>query len=159
MRWMLDTNTCTYAMKHHPPQVQARLRRVSISEVGISAIVLAEQRFGVYKSRQREDNTAALADFLPYCLILDWPQEASGTDAEIRHALESKGTPIGSNDLLIAANALYLGCMLVTNNLSGFQRVNGLMVENWICAPVRGPRKRCPPALRPGSLSLLAASH
>ncbi|WP_373509027.1 type II toxin-antitoxin system VapC family toxin [Thiocapsa sp.] len=132
MRWMLDTNTCIDAMKHHPPQVQARLRRVAIGEVGISAIVLAELRFDVCKGRQREDNTAALADFLAYCLVLDWPQEAAIAYAEIRHALEGKGTPIGSNDLLIAAHAQYLGCTLVTNNLGEFQRVDGLMVENWI---------------------------
>ena len=71
MRWMLDTNTCIDIMKHHPPQVQARLRRIAIGEVGISAIVLAELRFGIQKSRRRQENAAALADFLPYCLVLD----------------------------------------------------------------------------------------
>lgn len=64
MRWMLDTNTCIYVMKHHPPQVQARLRRIAIGEVGISAIVLAKLRFVVEKSRRRDENTAALTDFL-----------------------------------------------------------------------------------------------
>jgi tRNA(fMet)-specific endonuclease VapC len=131
MRWMLDTNTCIYIMKHHPPQVQARLRRIAIGEVGISAIVLAELRFGIQKSRRREENAAALADFLPYCLVLDWPQEASGVYAEIRDELEAQGTPIGSNDLLIAAHALYLGCMLVTNNVQEFSRVKGLLIDNW----------------------------
>ncbi len=131
MRWMLDTNTCIYIMKHHPPQVQARLRRIAIGEVGISAIVLAELRFGIRKSRRREDNAAALADFLTYSLVLDWPQEASGVYAEIRDELEGQGTPIGSNDLLIAAHALYLGCTLVTNNVQEFIRVDGLVVDNW----------------------------
>ena len=131
MRWMLDTNTCIYIMKHHPPQVQARLRRIAIGEVGISAIVLAELRFGIQKSRRREENAAALADFLPYCLVLDWPQEASGVYAEIRDELEAQGTPIGSNDLLIAAHALYLGCTLVTNNVQEFSRVDGLLIDNW----------------------------
>lgn len=131
MRWMLDTNTCIYIMKHHPPQVQARLRRIAIGEVGISAIVLAELRFGIQKSRRREENAAALADFLPYCLVLDWPQEASGVYAEIRDELEAQGTPIGSNDLLIAAHASYLGCTLVTNNVQEFSRVKGLVIDNW----------------------------
>jgi tRNA(fMet)-specific endonuclease VapC len=131
MRWMLDTNTCIYIMKHHPPQVQARLRRIAIGEVGISAIVLAELRFGIQKSRRREENAAALADFLPYCLVLDWPQEASGVYAEIRDELETQGTPIGSNDLLIAAHALYLGCTLVANNVQEFSRVKGLVIDNW----------------------------
>jgi len=132
MRWMLDTNTCIYIMKRRPPQVQGRLRRVAIGEVGISAIVLAELRFGIQKSRRREENAAALADFLHYCLMFDWPQDASGAYAEIRDALEAQGTPIGSNDLLIAAHALHLGCTLVTNNVEEFTRVDGLLVDNWI---------------------------
>jgi tRNA(fMet)-specific endonuclease VapC len=132
MRWMLDTDICIYVMKHHPPQVQARLRQVAIGELGISAIVLAELQFGIQKSQRREGNAAALADFLAYCLVLDWPQEASGVYAEIRNALESRGTPIGSNDLLIAAHARHLGCTLVTNNVEEFSRVSGLTIENWV---------------------------
>jgi tRNA(fMet)-specific endonuclease VapC len=132
MRWMLDTNTCIYIMKHHPPQVQARLRRVAIGEVGISAIVLAELRFGVEKSRRRDENTAALTDFLSFCLVLDWPQQATERYARIRNTLEAQGTPIGSNDLLIAAHALHLGCTLVTNNVEEFRRVSGLDIDNWI---------------------------
>jgi tRNA(fMet)-specific endonuclease VapC len=132
MRWMLDTNTCIYTMKHHPPQVQARLRRLAIGEVGISAIVLAELQFGVQKSQRRAENAAALADFLPYCLVLDWPQEASGVYSEIRAELEAQGTPIGSNDLLIAAHAMHMGCTLVTNNVEEFKRVGGLRWDNWV---------------------------
>ena len=64
--------------------------------------------------------------------MFDWPQDASGAYAEIRDALEAQGTPIGSNDLLIAAHALHLGCTLVTNNVEEFTRVDGLLVDNWI---------------------------
>ncbi|MCF7992547.1 MAG: type II toxin-antitoxin system VapC family toxin [Thiohalocapsa sp.] len=131
MRWMLDTNTCIYTMKHHPPRVQARLREIAIGDVGISAIVLAELQFGVRKSRRQQENAAALTDFLHYCMVLGWPQEASEAYAEIRSALEARGTPIGANDLLIAAHARYLGCTLVTNNVGEFERVPGLRIENW----------------------------
>jgi len=72
------------------------------------------------KSQRWEENAAALADFLAYCLVLDWPQEASGVYPKIRNALESRGAPIGSNDLLIAAHARHLGCTLVTNNVEEF---------------------------------------
>jgi tRNA(fMet)-specific endonuclease VapC len=119
-------------MKRHPPQVQARLRRVAIGEVGLSAIVLAELRFGIRKSRRRAENAVALADFLAYCPVLDWPQAASDDYSEIRHELDTQGTPIGSNDLLIAAHALHLGCTLVTNNVREFQRVRGLSIESWV---------------------------
>ena len=131
MRWMLDTNTCIYIMKHHPPQVRAQLRQVPIGEVGMSAIVMAELQFGVQKSQRRQENTAALEHFLAYCIVLDWPQQASNMYAEIRHKLEAQGTPIGSNDLLIAAHALYLRCTLVTNNGREFARVPGLVIDNW----------------------------
>lgn len=132
MRWMLDTNTCIYIMKHHPLQVRTRLRQVPIGEVGMSSIVLAELRFGVQKSRRRQENTAALEDFLAFCMVLDWPQQASDVYAELRHELEAHGTPIGSNDLLIAAHALYLRCTLVTNNSREFERVPGLVIDNWV---------------------------
>ena len=132
MRWMLDTNTCIYTMKHHPPQVRERLRGVAIGEVGISAIVLAELRFGIQKSRRQQENTAALADFLTFCLVLDWPQEAAELYAQIRDALEISGMPIGANDMLIAAHAMSLNCTLVTNNRAEFDRVAGLATDNWI---------------------------
>jgi tRNA(fMet)-specific endonuclease VapC len=128
---MLDTDTCIYVMKHQPPQVRKRLRRVAIGEVGISAIVFAELELGVAKSKHRQDNAAALADFLCYCIVLDWPQEAAATYADIRSTLEVQRRPIGGNDLLIAAHALHLGSTLVTNNTAEFERVAGLVLENW----------------------------
>lgn len=112
--------------------MQARLRRVAIGEVGISAIVLAELRFGVEKSRRRDENAAALADFLAFCLVLDWSHQAAGPYVRIRNDLEAQGMPIGANDLLIAAHAMHLGCVLVTNNVQEFRRVDGLDVDNWI---------------------------
>lgn len=131
MRWMLDTNTCIYVMKHHPPQMQQRLRRVAVGEVAMSAIVLAELRFGVQKSRRREQSAAALADFLGYCLVLDWPQEAADLYAEIRADLQQRGTPIGPNDLLIAAHARWLNATLVSSNVGELARVEGLRLEDW----------------------------
>jgi tRNA(fMet)-specific endonuclease VapC len=107
------------------------MRRIAVGEVAISAIVLAELRFGVRKSRRQEQSAAALADFLRYCLVLDWPQEAVELYAETRAALERRGTPIGPNDPLIAAHALWLNATLVTSNSDEFGRVEGLTIENW----------------------------
>lgn len=131
MRWMLDTDTCVYVMKHRPPQVRERLRRAAIGEVGISAIVLAELKLGVAKSQRHESNLAALQDFITYCIVLDWPQQAADIYADIRAILETKGKPIGGNDLLIAAHALHFGCTLVTNNTAEFERIATLTLENW----------------------------
>lgn len=134
MRYMLDTNICIYIMKHHPPQVRQRLEQVAIGEVVISGIVLAELRFGIHKSLHRERNEQALADFLDFCLILDWPYEAADRYGLLRAQLQRQGTPIGGHDLLIAAHALHLGTTLVTNNTTEFERIPDLRVENWAAA-------------------------
>lgn len=131
MRYMLDTNICIYIMKRHPPEVRRHLSGVPIGEVVLSSIVLAELWHGVRKSRRKEHNTAALTDFLAFCEVYDWPCEAAPIYGDIRSALEHQGRIIGGNDLLIAAHALYLGAMLVTNNGRELERVPGLVVENW----------------------------
>lgn len=77
MRWMLDTDSCIIIMKHHPPKVRERLRRVAIGEIGLSAVVPGELKFGLHNNRRRSENKAALDDFLGYCMVFDWPWEAS----------------------------------------------------------------------------------
>lgn len=132
MRYMLDTNICIYIMKRRPPEVHERLRDVPVGEVALSAVVLAELRYGVRRSSQRERSEAALDDFLAFMQVLDWPEEAAEHYADIRAALAKEGAPIGSNDLLIAAHARAEGVVLVTNNGREFERVPGLHVENWV---------------------------
>lgn len=131
MRYMLDTNICIYTMKRHPPEVHRRLSRVSVDEVAISSIVLAELWHGVRKSQRREHNAAALTDFLAFCQVRDWPRGAAPIYGDIRSTLERQGQVIGANDLLIAAHAIHAGATLATNNGRELERVPGLVVENW----------------------------
>lgn len=132
MRYLLDTNTCIHLIKHHPPKIQKKLKKVPVGEVGISSIVLAELWFGVEGSAQKGRNEAALNDFLRYVVVLDWPAHAAPVYGRIRRFLKEKGAPIGGNDLLIAAHALALGTVLVTDNMKEFSRVPKLKIENWI---------------------------
>jgi tRNA(fMet)-specific endonuclease VapC len=134
MHYLPDTNICIYVMKHHPPQVRKRLHDLAIGDVGISGIVLAELRYGIRTSARRQHNEGALSDFLVFCCVLDWPQEAARVYGDIRADLERQGRVSGSNDLLIAAHALYLGVPLVTNNAQEFERVPNLEVENGLRA-------------------------
>ena len=129
---LLDTNICIYTMKYHPPQVRERLLAIPPDTIAMSAIVLAELRHGIAKSQQRERNEAALADFLQFCQVFDWPEAASTPYANIRATLEKQGTIIGANDLLIAAHAMHLNAILVTNNLKEFERIPNLQLENWV---------------------------
>ncbi len=132
MKYMLDTNTCINVIKYHPSEAQKKLAAVAVGEVGISSIVLAELWYGVAHSAKRAHNEQALAEFLDYVSISDWPQEAAPEYGSIRSQLRKKGTPIGAIDLLIAAHALTLGATLITDNVTEFRRVSSLKVENWI---------------------------
>lgn len=132
MLYMLDTNICIYVMKHHPPEVRERLYSVSVDDVVISSIVLAELRYGLSESLHKQKNEIALSDFLHFCRVLDWPSAAAVEYGDIRSQLESRGQIIGANDLLIAAHALHIKATLITNNLDEFKRVPGLFIENWL---------------------------
>jgi tRNA(fMet)-specific endonuclease VapC len=130
-RYMLDTDTCSYIMKRSSPPVLRRLRAVPVTDVCMSVITKSELLYGVEVSPRRTQDAAALAAFLPYVEVLDFPDEAAHHYAEIRADLKKRGAIIGANDLLIAAHARWLGRTLVTNNTAEFGRVKGLTIENW----------------------------
>jgi tRNA(fMet)-specific endonuclease VapC len=102
--------------------------------VSISAVVLAELRFGIHASaaERRPGNLQALNDFLSMVAVHGWPAEAADLYGARRVALKAQGLPIGANDLLIGCHALHLGRVLVTQNLREFERLEGLRVESWV---------------------------
>ena len=128
---MLDTNICIYIIKQKPPEVLKRFLDYQVGEIAISAVTLAELRYGVAKSRYREKNATALDEFILPLEVLPFGEEATKSYGEIRAALEKAGTPIGSMDLMIAAHAVSLDITLVTNNTREFSRVAGLEVADW----------------------------
>ena len=130
-RYMLDTDTCSYIMKRSNDAVLKRLRKVPVNEVCISVITKSELLYGVELSPRRQQDEAALAAFLGYVEVLDFPDRASAHYAAIRADLKKQGTMIGANDLFIAAHARCLGLTLVTNNTREFRRVRNLAIENW----------------------------
>lgn len=132
MKYMLDTNICIYIMKKNPPQVLEKFLALNPNEICISSITHAELEFGVCKSNSVAKNLMALRIFLAGIKILPFDETAAIDYGDIRATLERRGTPIGANDLLIAAHARSLHLTLVTNNLKEFNRVDGLQVENWI---------------------------
>ncbi len=131
MKYLLDTNICIYLIRQRPASVLREMAKQQIGDVGISSVTLAELQFGVAKSAQPERNGAALAQFITPLLIVDFDKPAADVYGKIRAFLEQRGTPIGSLDMLIAAHALSLDVMLVTNNEREFSRVPGLKLENW----------------------------
>jgi tRNA(fMet)-specific endonuclease VapC len=132
-RPLLDTNIVSDLMRSPQGRVPPHVARVGEAPLALSIITAAELRTGAARSGspRLQARVAAILGLLPV-LPLESPADAAyGT---LRSALEAAGTPIGPNDLLIAAHALALGATLVTANLREFQRVPGLTVENWLAA-------------------------
>ena len=132
MKWMLDTNACIAIIRRQPEAALKRLRGKTVGQVGISSVTLAELEFGTAKSQRAEQARQALAEFLLPLEIAAFDETAAAAYGVVRATLERKGKPIGPLDTLIAAHALALGAVLVTNNLREFRRVPDLSVESWI---------------------------
>jgi tRNA(fMet)-specific endonuclease VapC len=132
IEYVLDTNICIYLIKRKPAAVIERLRQSRISQIGISSITLSELEYGVAKSAKPEQNQIALAQFLAPMEILAYGDEAAHQYGPLRAFLETKGTPIGSLDMLIAAHVISIGCILVTNNEKEFSRIPNLQIDNWV---------------------------
>jgi tRNA(fMet)-specific endonuclease VapC len=131
LRYMLDTDICSYVMKRSNDLLLQRLRKVPVSDVCISVITKSELLYGVEVSPRRQQDEAALHAFLSYVEVLDFPDNASSHYGQIRAHLKKSGTTIGGNDLFIAAHARSLGLALVTHNTREFGRVPRLKIEDW----------------------------
>jgi tRNA(fMet)-specific endonuclease VapC len=131
MRYLLDTNIVSDLIRAPQGRAATRIREVGEALIRTSVIVAAELRFGAAKlgsSRltERLEAVLGLLEIVP----LETPADA--IYGQIRARLEHAGTPIGGNDLLIAAQAIALGDTVVTDNEREFGRVEGLKVENWL---------------------------
>ena len=135
MRYMLDTDICSYVIRARDPQLLAtfQARAHSGAEISISAITYAELRLGAERSQRVKSYKRAIR---PFCdrlnRIMAWDAKAAEEFGTLQAELFRIGTPIGGNDAMIAAHALSIGCVLVTNNRKHFSRVPGLKIENWI---------------------------
>ena len=131
-RYLLDTNICIYIQRQKPGEVLARFQKLKPGDAAISVITWGELLYGAEKSRQRKKALQLLEEFKTLIPVLPMPENTGKTYGAIRASLESKGRPIGNNDLWIAAHAKTEGLTVVTNNEREFQRVPGLKVQNWV---------------------------
>jgi len=127
---LLDTNICIYIINAKPIAVLERFHQFRLGDIGLSSVVAAELAFGVAKSGS-ERNLKALEMFLSPLEIVAFDEKAAWAYGQIRADLEQRGQTIGSMDTLIAAHALSMNAVLVTNNTREFSRVTGLHLENW----------------------------
>ena len=133
LRFLLDTNIIAELVRHPRSQVAGRVAEVGEDSICTSIVVAAELRYGAAKSdsKQLSERVGLLLSALE---ILPLEPPADQRYAEVRHYLAEQGTPIGPNDLLIAAHALAADLTLVTANTREFERVPSLRVENWLLA-------------------------
>jgi tRNA(fMet)-specific endonuclease VapC len=132
---MLDTNTCIFAIrgarKNGKTYMELRDKIKTQEDVSISSLVLGELMHGVELSESKEENKSALAEFLGGIQILPFEEEAAEEYGKIRADLQRKGLLIGIFDMLIAAHAKALNLILVTNNTKDFERIDGLILQDW----------------------------
>ena len=130
MGFLLDTNVISSLVRDPQGEVAVRVGREAPDALLTSIVVIGEIAFGFARqpSRALERQTAKI---LRGIQILDLDDAAASAYGTIRAKLQRLGTPIGANDLWIAAHALALDATLITANEREFRRVPGLRVEDW----------------------------
>ena len=131
MRYLLDTNVVSDLIRNPQGHIAKHIRKVGEAQVCTSIIVAAELRYGAAK-KESPRLTAQLEAVLGCLDVLALEAPADAACGLIRVLLEQAGRPIGSNDLLIAAQAIALGYTIVTDNEGEFARIDGLLRENWL---------------------------
>jgi tRNA(fMet)-specific endonuclease VapC len=130
--YLLDTDTCAFVLRRTSDTLLERIQAVPLSQQAMSVVTYAELLYGVQLSSKKKANQAAVDALAHHLAVLDWSRDAALHYAQIRADLKKRGAMIGANDLMIAAQALSVGAVVVTNNTKDFTRVKGLAVENWL---------------------------
>jgi tRNA(fMet)-specific endonuclease VapC len=133
--YMLDTNTCSFLIRKRPEYILDRLQNTVLSghQVVISSITYAELTFGAINKKASPKMPGIIADFVERLDdILAWDKNAVDAATAIKKKLESVGTPIGHNDMLIAGHCVSISAILVTDNVGEFDRVDKLNYQNWV---------------------------
>ncbi|SRR6266545_153829 len=129
--YLLDANACIRLLNGTSSRLAERLQATPRSQVRLSSIVKAELLFGARRSSRVADNLRLLDGFFATLASLPFDDHCAEEYGLLRAELDRAGTPIGPNDLLIAATARANGCTLVTHNVREFSRVSGLQYEDW----------------------------
>jgi tRNA(fMet)-specific endonuclease VapC len=129
--FLLDTNILSDLIRQPDGMVAQAIADVGEDAVATSIIVAGELRYGAEK-RGSPRLKSKIEDLLSLIAVLPLKDDADACYGRLRADLERRGTPIGANDMLIAAHALTIGATLVTDNIREFERVDGLQLVNWL---------------------------
>lgn len=131
MKYLLDTNTCIRYLNGTSESIRRRIEGIHPVSLAVCAVVKAELFYGAMKSRYPERNLQKQKQFLNRFISYPFDDEIADEYGKIRSYLEKAGTPIGPNDLMIAATALVQNATLVTHNVREFNRIERLLLEDW----------------------------
>jgi tRNA(fMet)-specific endonuclease VapC len=131
MIYLLDTNTCIRYINGRSLSIRAKLAHIPLVDVGVSIISKAELFYGSAKSQYPEVSRQKQVEFLTTIKDVLFDEECAKIYGTIRARLELNGTPVGGNDLLIAATAIAKNLILVTHNTHEFNRIEELRLEDW----------------------------
>lgn len=132
MKFLLDTNILIAALRSKNNLLRQNISEHNVSELGISIFSVAELYTGVFKSNEQIKNEAITKRLLSVFTVVSFTSEMCETYGKLRAALEKSGKSIGNMDLLISSQALHLDLIVVTSNEKEFNRVPGLIIENWL---------------------------
>lgn len=133
MRYLADTDIVSYFIAGRYAALNAKMQAaLESNDVAISVMTRAELRYGLAHKPLALHRSRAIEVFLSKTPCLDWTAAAADVYGSLRAELERAGSPIGSLDTQIAAHALVLGLILVTNNQKHFKRITELRTENWV---------------------------
>jgi len=131
LKYLLDTNIVIYTMKNRPKQVKRRFKQHK-DQMCISSVTLGELIFGAEHSQQVERNLTDIEAIVARLEVLPFDNKAAYHFGQIRAALYNIGKPIGQYDMMIAGQTRASSLTLITNNIKEFERVPGLILENWV---------------------------
>ena len=130
MRYMLDTNICIHLIQRHPPEVLQRLQSLHRGDAIMSVVAYAELRAGLEVQIRNRDHDAKVLQLLVERIpVMPFTEDAAEHFGVLRAAIRDRRRD--ALDRLIAAHALAIGAVLVTNNEADFRDYPGLRVENW----------------------------
>lgn len=131
IRYMLDTDICSYIMREKPVQVLEHFNTFELEQFCISVVTYAEFKYGIQRSSNPEKHGDLVNSFVRHVNILPWDPLAAEQYGQIRNELEANGLRIGNMDIMIASHAISQDMILVTNNEKHYGRVQDLKIENW----------------------------
>jgi tRNA(fMet)-specific endonuclease VapC len=131
MKYLLDSNVCIQYLNQRSEKIIQRLQDLSDTDILVCSIVKAELFYGAMRTNNPEKTLQKQQEFLNRFISLKFDDECAIIYGEIRSKLAAKGTPIGNNDLHIAAIAIANNLTLITHNTREFSRIDNLKLEDW----------------------------